>query len=743
MNRLGKALLAGVGSAALVASLGVPAVAADGVARVSGANRYATAAAIQEKLLPNADVVFLVTGKDFPDALSAGPAAAKVNGAILLVDGDNLPAETVAAIKRIKPKAIYAIGGPSVVSEVAFKAAQALAPGAKAERIAGVDRYATSLAVAKRFFGDSPAKRYVASGTNFPDALAGGALAGKDKAPLILVPNDPGHVNVKFGAAGETIVLGGRSVVSDAVYQAAGASKRYAGSSRYATAKAILDGAYAGASEAIYASGNNFPDALAAVPVAALKGIPLFLAGKTFTPVTITLKGWVVGGTAAVADGAWAKSAPASTPTPSKTPGSKPGSSSGSAGSAGSGSSGAGSGSGGSGSVDSSSGSGSTGSSSGGSESPNPGSSSGSDSGTSGTSEPSSTTMAAKLKQAAKQYAEVLDNIDKYKFEGSWGNDGEIKYTYSLGDINGDKIPDLSVDKQYSGNEGSLSSTRFFSSGGTNKPVVAPEKSLQGGTASGGGFRGGVKFTKDGNGVVEWYFYSGSGEGESTLYRLQDNQLVEAQKQSFSMGDQSSTSLNIETYDAKPISVNNRAYLYFLEHGQLDTLATEQAKDETAPEPTIPESGNTDTNQPRKVTEAELGTILSEAKKQGNQAFIGTVRIMTHDEVLAFQGIKEPNPHPFTEQHKGNFALLAFDKEMPVTAQSTDPMNPKEKFTQSVSCISLGTDEWGGNISRWQALNGKRVVMVLNPSEAGYPTDASLPLGAPRGGNGHIIAVAE
>lgn len=310
LNKFSKTLLVSVSSATLIASAGVPAVAVDGVTRVSGADRYATAAEIQAKLLPDAQVVFLATGRNFPDALSAGPAAAKTNGAILLADGDSLPSSTVAAIKRMKPKAIYVIGGASVVSEAAFKEAKALAPNAKAERIAGADRYDTSLAIAKKFFGASPAKRYVASGINFPDALAGGALAGKEKVPLILVPNNPAHVNVSFGKSGVTIVLGGRSVISDAVYRATGASKRYAGNSRYATAKAILDEGYSGATMVIYASGVNFPDALAAVPAAAVKGIPLFLSGQTFTPVTITLKGWVVGGPKAVADSAWANAVP-------------------------------------------------------------------------------------------------------------------------------------------------------------------------------------------------------------------------------------------------------------------------------------------------------------------------------------------------------------------------------------------------------------------------------------------------
>lgn len=309
-KKLFTGLVVGTVATALMASASAPVFADSNVTRVSGTNRFETAAQIQAQLIPDAKTVFLATGRNFPDALSAGPAAAVKNGAILLVDGDVLPAATSEAIKRMSPAAVYAIGGTSAVSEAAFSQAKKLAPNAETERVSGTSRFDTSTAIAKKFFGldgGKPAKRYLASGTNFPDALAGGALAGRDKAPLVLVPNDPAHENIDFAKGAETIVLGGRAVVSDAVYQAAGASKRYAGASRYATAKAILDQAYPGAKQVIYAAADKFPDALAAVPAAAKKGIPLYLSGQTATPIQVNLPGWVVGGTQAVADGAWAK----------------------------------------------------------------------------------------------------------------------------------------------------------------------------------------------------------------------------------------------------------------------------------------------------------------------------------------------------------------------------------------------------------------------------------------------------
>lgn len=113
--------------------------------------------------------------------------------------------------------------------------------------------------------------------------------------------------------------------------------------------------------------------------------------------------------------------------------------------------------------------------------------------------------MAAKLKQAAKQYNEVLDNLDKYNFENDWSkveksmwsDNYKTEYTYTLGDLNGDQIPDLYVEKTCSAPDGLVAMIRFFSSDGSKKPVVAPEKIFVNTVGPGGG-RGMVVFSADG-----------------------------------------------------------------------------------------------------------------------------------------------------------------------------------------------------------------------------------------------------
>lgn len=154
------------------------------VVRIAGADEYATAVDIAQQL-GNPATVFEATGLDFADALSADPAAIAQGGAILLTDGNVQAPETAAYLAGHPGDTRYAIGGPL--------AAYGADPGAVP--VYGQDLYATSAAVAARFF-PSPSRFGAATGTAFPDALAGGVFmgagAGAEVGPLLLVrPSGP------------------------------------------------------------------------------------------------------------------------------------------------------------------------------------------------------------------------------------------------------------------------------------------------------------------------------------------------------------------------------------------------------------------------------------------------------------------------------------------------------------------------------------------------------------------------
>ncbi|HTC69991.1 MAG TPA: cell wall-binding repeat-containing protein, partial [Acidothermaceae bacterium] len=181
--------------------------------RIGGTDRYDTAALIAAKLSTSETIskVYLATGINFPDALAAASAAGSTNGVILLTADGVMPSATSGWLAAHAALPLLAVGGQ----------AAAAAPGAVA--MAGADRYATATAVATATY-PAPTGLLLATGVNFPDALAGAAYAAQQGWGLLLV--DPGATSVStvqatyLSAAAPTVssvvILGGTSALPDA-----------------------------------------------------------------------------------------------------------------------------------------------------------------------------------------------------------------------------------------------------------------------------------------------------------------------------------------------------------------------------------------------------------------------------------------------------------------------------------------------------------------------------------------------
>lgn len=186
------------------------------VIRLAGDNRNDTAITIAEELLegnPSKEVV-IVNGRNFPDALSAASYAAMEGLPILLVDGNGIPAATKKAFYDLGVTKSLLIGGPLAVSEEI----ENNLPGST-HRVAGQNRFATAVEVAKHF--DVSANHYfVATGTDFADALSSAALAAKQGTGILLVGSSvPSEVSDFVTNANLDLltVVGGELVVSDEV----------------------------------------------------------------------------------------------------------------------------------------------------------------------------------------------------------------------------------------------------------------------------------------------------------------------------------------------------------------------------------------------------------------------------------------------------------------------------------------------------------------------------------------------
>lgn len=158
------------------------------VTRYSGANRFATAAAISNATFsPGVDTVYIANGYGFPDALSGAAVAARDGSPMLLVQTNQLPSATATELNRLNPGRIVVLGGTGVVSTAVMNSLGAYTEGS-VTRLGGGNRYETSAAISAASNPGVVAEAFVATGANFPDALAAAPVTGLSSAPLLLVP---------------------------------------------------------------------------------------------------------------------------------------------------------------------------------------------------------------------------------------------------------------------------------------------------------------------------------------------------------------------------------------------------------------------------------------------------------------------------------------------------------------------------------------------------------------------------
>lgn len=186
------------------------------VTRLAGTDRYITSVRVSQDAFPGgAGIVWVATGQDWPDALSAGAAAAVQDGPVLLTGRTSIPSAVRAEIVRLDPGRILVAGGPGAVSEAVLQDLRSIAT---TERIAGGDRYATSVAVSQRVFGPSRPGVSIVTGRAYPDALAAVPTTGTTRGPVLLTrPGSlPGAVatDLRRTTPRTAYLLGGRGAMT-------------------------------------------------------------------------------------------------------------------------------------------------------------------------------------------------------------------------------------------------------------------------------------------------------------------------------------------------------------------------------------------------------------------------------------------------------------------------------------------------------------------------------------------------
>ncbi|CAB1262741.1 cell wall-binding repeat-containing protein [Clostridium sp. MT-14] len=158
------------------------------IIRLAGTNREETASKIVDTIQPAVGTPIVIANEDnYPDALSISPVAAENGYPIMITKQDKLADYIKKYIGDKKPEKIYFVGGTGSVSENVRNEVKQLTglSDENTPRIAGKDRYGTSLAIAKAFdFGN--AVFTVVNGLDFPDAITGSVLSASKDSPILL-----------------------------------------------------------------------------------------------------------------------------------------------------------------------------------------------------------------------------------------------------------------------------------------------------------------------------------------------------------------------------------------------------------------------------------------------------------------------------------------------------------------------------------------------------------------------------
>lgn len=236
LNNLGATDVVVLGSTAAISEGVVDELEAEGftVTRIGGADRFETAANVAEAY--GAGVVgslgglgttaVVASGRNFPDALAAGPISYRADFPLLLTEPGSLPQATEDALTNLAIDHVLLAGGPAAVSDGVQTEIEAL--GITVDRRFGATRFDTAANLAN-FARDTlsfPTDDLIlATGLNFPDAVAAGPLGGVQGAPIVLtaepLPAPSAQVcEDNQPTVDELFVMGGTPVVSDAVVDA-------------------------------------------------------------------------------------------------------------------------------------------------------------------------------------------------------------------------------------------------------------------------------------------------------------------------------------------------------------------------------------------------------------------------------------------------------------------------------------------------------------------------------------------
>ena len=260
--------------------------------RIYGETRYETSYRVFQNGWTTSETAILVTGLDYPDALSAAPLAGKYDAPILSVKNTSLANQSELKNLLISKgvKKVYIMGGEGVIPSSFSSELSAI--GISSKRLGGKDRYETSLRIAQEL-GSTTGEVAIAYGLEFADGLSISSIAASKGFPILLTETNsiPSSIQSYLNSNNitRTYIVGSESVVSQNVANSLPGVIRLGGKNRYETNASIfnrfkneLD-----ISSIYITSSLDFPDALASSALAARQNSFVVLTSPTVAEATV------------------------------------------------------------------------------------------------------------------------------------------------------------------------------------------------------------------------------------------------------------------------------------------------------------------------------------------------------------------------------------------------------------------------------------------------------------------------
>ena len=125
-----------------------------------------------------------------------------------------------------------------------------------------------------------------------------------------------------------------------------------------------------------------------------------------------------------------------------------------------------------------------------------------------------------------------------------------------------------------------------------------------------------------------------------------------------------------------------------------------------------------------------LNMPLSGLPEDGDRiVFRGTIQSLSYDELLELLGYPDPNGEWADKTQ--TFRIIVLDEPQTMQLFQYGMMGPREG---TVTMIDVSR---AGNLAGY---DGQNLIFSIDPEEANWPSDTSLPLGQPRARDVHVLS---